>query len=207
MEKKIIIFDFDGTLVNSFEQAIRAFNSVSEKYNLKVVPVENLERLRNLSSRELFKEWKISFWKMPFVVRAVRKEFGQKIDKVKFFPEIENILMELKNRGYALLLLTSNSQENIDYFLKKNNVTAFDFVYGGCGLFSKSKFIRRILNRYNHKNSEVFSVGDETRDIEAAKKSGVKSVAVSWGFNSRKVLEKHQPDYLIDKPEELLKII
>ncbi|PIP27845.1 MAG: carotenoid oxygenase [Candidatus Moranbacteria bacterium CG23_combo_of_CG06-09_8_20_14_all_35_22] len=207
MENKIIIFDFDGTLVDSFWYAISAFNNISQKYNLKKVSPEEIPCLRDLSSLELLKEWQISFWKMPFVIRSARKEFGRQIDSVEFFPEVENILMELKKRGYSLSLLTSNSQENIDYFLKKHNLAVFDFVYGGCGLFSKSRFMRKILKKYDHKNSEVFGVGDETRDIEAAKKSGIKAVAVSWGFNSREILEKYQPDYLLDNLSELLKCV
>lgn len=207
LKKKIIIFDFDGTLVDSFGYVVEAFNSVSEKYNLKKVPTGELEVLRNLSSREFLKELNVSFWKIFFVVRAARKELGKQIDGVKLFVGIENVLAELKKRGYVLCVLTSNSQENIDYFFKKNNSAIFDGVYGGCGLFGKRRFMKKILKKYNCNASEAISVGDETRDIEAAKKCKIISVAVSWGFNSKNILEKFQPDFLVDRPEELLKII
>ncbi len=49
-------------------------------------------------------------------------------------------------------------------------------------------------------------MGDETRDIEAAKKSKIKIVAVTWGFNSSNVLAQHQPDFLIDIPQQLTEI-
>jgi phosphoglycolate phosphatase-like HAD superfamily hydrolase len=54
---------------------------------------------------------------------------------------------------------------------------------------------------------EVVYVGDETRDIEAAKKSQIKVIAVTWGFNSKQVLAAQNPDFLIDRPEELIKVI
>ncbi len=207
MKNKLIIFDFDGTLVDSFDCVVLAFNEVSRKYNLKAILASDGDRLRKLSSGDLLREGRVSFWKAPFVIRAVRKELGLKIDEVELFPEIKNILFKLKEEGYFLCLLTSNSKENVDYFLKKHNLAVFDFVYGGCGLFKKSKILRKILNKYEGNVDEVFSVGDEVRDIKAAKKAGIKSIAVSWGFNSREILEKNNPDYLIDTPEELTKII
>ncbi len=203
-QKKLIIFDFDGTIADSFQLAISAFNSISEKYGLKKVSMDELSRLRNLSSRELIGEWKVPFWKMPFVIRAARKEFGKQIDKVAPFPKVEAILLELKKRGYLFCLLTANSQDNVDHFLQKHGLTMFDWVYGGCGLFEKSKMMRKILQKFNCDADKALSVGDETRDIEAAKKCQISSVAVSYGFNARQILEKFQPDYLIDKPEELL---
>jgi HAD superfamily hydrolase (TIGR01549 family) len=203
-KKKLIIFDFDGTLVDSFSYAISAFNNISEKYGLKKVPLDELGRLRDLSSRELIREWQVPFWKMPFVIRAARKEFGKQLDNVNLFPKMETTLLELKKRGYALCLLSANSQENVDHFLQKHALNMFDLVYGGCGLFEKSRMMRKILKKFNYTASQVLSVGDETRDIEAAKKCQIICVAVSYGFNGRKVLEKFQPDYIINNPEELL---
>ncbi|MFA5962195.1 MAG: HAD hydrolase-like protein [Parcubacteria group bacterium] len=205
-KKKLIIFDFDGTLVDSFQLAIAAFNSISKRYGLKKVPLDELDRLRNLSSRELIAKWNVPFWKMPFVIRAARKEFGTQIDKVELFPKMETTLLELKKRGYALCLLTANSQVNVDYFLQKHNLNMFDWVYGGCGLFEKSKVMRKILQKFNCEASEALNVGDETRDIEAAKKCQIPSVAVSYGFNAKQILQKFQPDFLIDRPEDLLTI-
>jgi phosphoglycolate phosphatase len=205
-KKKIIIFDFDGTLVDSFRLAISAFNGIAERYGLKKVSLDELDRLRNLSSRELISQWDVSFWKMPFVIRAARKEFGKQIDEVALFPKMEIILSELKKRGYILCLLTANSQNNVDHFLQRHNLGMFDWVYGGCGLFEKSKLMRKILQKFDCGASEALSIGDETRDIEAAKKCQISSVAVSYGFNARPILEKFQPDYLIDSPEELLTI-
>lgn len=54
---------------------------------------------------------------------------------------------------------------------------------------------------------EVIYVGDETRDVEAAKKVGVKVIAVTWGINSEKILRKQNPDYLIVKPKELIEVL
>lgn len=208
MRNKIIIFDFDGTIADGLYCVIGVFRSISGKYGLKKMSTAEMEKLiKTTSSAEFFKELNLSFWKAPFAIRAARKELSRQMDKIKIFSEIENVLAKLKKRGHILCILTSNSQENIDYFLKKNNLTVFDFAYGGCGLFGKSRFMKKILKKYNCNTSEAVSIGDETRDIEAAKKCNITSVAVSWGFNSRNILEKYQPDYLIDNPEDLLEIL
>jgi phosphoglycolate phosphatase len=57
---------------------------------------------------------------------------------------------------------------------------------------------------YSLASDECVYVGDETRDVEAARKAGMRSAAVTWGFNSRELLEKSRPDFLIDRPGELL---
>jgi phosphoglycolate phosphatase-like HAD superfamily hydrolase len=59
----------------------------------------------------------------------------------------------------------------------------------------------------NLSSEEVIYVGDETRDIEASKKINIKVIAVSWGFNSGEVLAKHNPDFLIHKPSELIEVL
>lgn len=63
------------------------------------------------------------------------------------------------------------------------------------------------MNKLFVNREQVIYVGDETRDIDSAKKAGVKGIAVSWGFNSKKVLAKHHPDALIEHPQELIDIL
>ena len=83
----------------------------------------------------------------------------------------------------------------------------FDFIYAGTTLFGKHKIIKRLLKEKQLLSHEVMYIGDETRDINSAKKSQVKSVGVPWGFNSGEALAKHQPDFLINSPYELMKIL
>ena len=70
---------------------------------------------------------------------------------------------------------------------------------------SKVLKIRWIKKKYPSR--EIIYIGDTGGDIIESRKAGVKNIGVSWGFNSYKVLKKHRPDYLIRKPEELLKIL
>lgn len=82
----------------------------------------------------------------------------------------------------------------------------FDFVDGGARILGKGRRLRSILQRYRLKPSEVFYVGDEMRDIRAARQVGMQSIAVTWGFNTPTALQSFQPDFLIDHPSQLWEI-
>ncbi|MGL4623235.1 MAG: HAD hydrolase-like protein, partial [Chroococcidiopsis sp.] len=117
-------------------------------------------------------------------------------------------LLELRKRVDKVGILSSNSKDNIFAFLELNDMDyLFDFIYTEAALFSKSRVIKKILKQEKIAPSESVYVGDETRDIEAAKRSKVTAIAVSWGFNSAAALEQYQPDFLIHQPAELITAI
>jgi phosphoglycolate phosphatase len=108
----------------------------------------------------------------------------------------------LNKRGYRLGILTSNSSNNVKSFLRRNNLEYFDFIHSESNLFGKDKVLKRLKVRLNN----LVYVGDETRDVEAGKKCGVKVVAVTWGLSTKEPLFKSRPDWLISDPNELLTI-
>ena len=81
----------------------------------------------------------------------------------------------------------------------------FDAIVGGVSLFKKAGELKKIKKQYSIDHNDIVYVGDETRDIIAAKKVGVRSVAVSWGYNSESALKDLQPDILVKTPEQLAK--
>jgi len=119
-------------------------------------------------------------------------------------PEVLNLL---KEEGYKLGIITSAPKESVDKFLEKNGLNLFDFIYSEGNIFGKDKVMTNIMKEKNLNPKQVFYVGDETRDIEAAKRAGIKTIAVTWGFNNEKILLKESPDHLIKKPADLLEIL
>lgn len=83
----------------------------------------------------------------------------------------------------------------------------FDFVYSGRNIFGKDIVIGRLLENHKIEKTSAIYVGDETRDIEAAKKLGIPIVAVSWGFNARKILAAKKPNGIVDDPNNLLECL
>lgn len=80
-------------------------------------------------------------------------------------------------------------------------------IYGGVGVFGKGPALRQLLRDQNFDVTQAVYVGDELRDVEAAKSIGMRVVAVSWGFASRQNLEAAKPTGLADNPEELMRIL
>ncbi len=206
MNKKMIIFDFDGTIADSISFIFETANILAEKAGVKKLNTEELNLLRTKSPMEIIKTLKIPLYKIPFLLRDGRRLMHEKMEKIKFVDGMEEVLIELKSRGYRLGILSSNSKENIVKFLKKHRMEIFDFVHSELNLFGKDGALTRIIKENNLNKDEVLYVGDEVRDIESCLKIGLEVVAVTWGFNSRKILQEYHPQHIIDKPEELLMI-
>lgn len=205
---KVIIFDFDGTIADSFNAVLAITNRLAAEFGYIPVPPEDVKRLRNLSSREIVREANVSVFKLPFLLRRLRKELNREIQFLQPIPGIKEALLLLKQQGHQLGIVTSNSQENVQAFLAAQGLAeVFDFVSSGLTLFGKGKIIQRVLRQYHLDPAMVLYVGDETRDIEAARRIRIRVISVSWGFNSAAALAALTPDFLIDHPKELVEVV
>lgn len=208
MSKKVIIFDFDGTLADTLDAFLVITNRLALEFGYPITTPEQLTQLRNLGSREIIQQSGIPIFKIPFFLKKVREYFQESILSLNTIPEIKEALMQLKNDGHCLGILTSNSEENVMLFLKKHGMQdLFTFIHSETSLFGKDKSLRKFMIKNNFFPEEVIYVGDETRDIEASKKIKIKVIAVGWGFNSGEVLAKHNPDFLIVHPSELIEVL
>ena len=205
---KVVLFDFDGTIADTYNAIARITNQLSSKFGYKALKEEELLLLKNLSSREIVKLSEISVFKIPFLVRRVRTELSKEIAELSPIQGISSVLFELKARGYILGIVTSNNKENVEIFLRKNKLNLlFSYIYSSTSIFGKHRVIERAIRSNKLNKPDVIYVGDETRDIRSSRKSGIGIAAVSWGFNSAEILQEYEPDFLVNTPTELLKAI
>ncbi len=208
MTAKVILFDFDGTIADTYQAIANITNQLSTEFGYKALDSEELLLIKNLSSREIVQRSEISLFKLPFLVRRVRLELSKEIAELAPICDIDRALLNLKNQGYVLGIVTSNHQENVDIFLAKNKLNhLFRYIYSSTGIFGKHRVINQAIREHGLNKSEVIYVGDETRDIRSARKSRIPVIAVSWGFNAAQILAEYQPDYVVNNPSELLEAI
>ncbi len=178
-----------------------------DEFNFRKINSNEIDSLRDLTSRELIRYLKIPFYKIPTVLRCARKYMRNEMIKLSSFMNLLETLQSLHNMNVTLGILTSNSLENVTAWLECNKIQHFfKFIHIESSYFGKKRILQKIIKAYGIDKSQVFYIGDETRDIDAAKECDVYSIAVTWGFNSEKILLQHQPHYIARKPEDILTI-
>jgi phosphoglycolate phosphatase-like HAD superfamily hydrolase len=201
-----IVFDFDGTIADTLNFQIDLYNTLAKKEGFMQINSDNLDLVKSKGMREVVKMAKIPMYKFPGMINQLRNQLARKINQAPLVGGIEEMLFALK-KNYQLGILTSNRKDIVEGYLKDKKLDVFDFVYSALNMFGKDKVIKKMLKEQDLRAEEVLYIGDEVRDIEACQKCGLPIVAVSWGFNNRQALEDHGPDYLIDRPAELLEIL
>ncbi|MGO4183459.1 HAD-IA family hydrolase [Paenibacillus sp. MCAF9] len=207
---KHIIFDFDGTLVDSTSEIMMVYNELAVKYNFKKVNHEEYKLLNHLSLKERFKALNVPMYKF-LLIRKIGKEFKERykqhLNSILFIDQMREVVNALQNKGYKIAIITSNSAANVSDFLHTQNFKRIHEVRSSNGLFGKHQTLKKYL-KDNHLNREdVIYIGDETRDIIACKKCEIDVIAVSWGLDTKESLLGEDPNYLVDQPHEIRGIL
>lgn len=206
MKKTTIIFDFDGTIADSIPFILKAAHELAKKYDFTPPPEEEIDSFKDKPPMEIIKRLKIPLYKVPFLIVEGQQLLHKYMKNVGYVKGMRKVLESLHTKGYTLGLLTSNSKENVEIFLHKQDLRVFDFVYSERSLFGKAPVLEKMMRKFSLKKEEVMYVGDEVRDVDACKKAHVDVVSVTWGFSSKPILKEHGPNHIVDKPEELLKL-
>jgi len=207
-----IIFDFDGTIADTLPFSFKKFLEIAHLLKIDdLTDKEIIKEIRSKSYQELLNgSFKRAWLKLPYVVKMIKNmqiELEKEIPNIKFFPGVKKLLYNLRKDGYKLAIISSNRIENIDKFIKHNDLDIFDFVHGKTDLFGKAGYLGKFLDDFDLDSSEVIYVGDEIRDVEACKKVGIKIIGVTWGLHTPEALQKAGVDYIVKKPSEVFKII
>lgn len=203
---ELILFDFDGTLADTLEISHGILNDLAAEFRFRPLPIEELEIARAMGTREFIRHLGISSWRVPKIAKRGLQLLNERIDSVDPIAGMPEVLSELHGRGHRIGILTSNSESNVSAFLSRHNLPYFHFVRTSSKLFGKGRQMKKILRQENVTPSRTLYVGDETRDIEAAKETGLRMAAVAWGYNSATTLRSLDPDHLLHSPAELLQL-
>jgi phosphoglycolate phosphatase len=202
-----MIFDFDGTIADTFHAVIATLNQLADEFGYRKAAPDELAILTSLGLRELADRVGLAWHRLPALAVRVRQEMARNMPSISPCEGVPSALRELRARGVRTGILTSNKRDNVDSFLAHHPELVFDFVNAGSGLFSKERRLRRLLAAQRLTLAQTCYVGDEVRDVEAARGLGMRAVAVTWGFSSPELLAASQPDHLIASPAELLSLV
>ncbi|KUF31762.1 MULTISPECIES: HAD-IA family hydrolase [Lysinibacillus] len=204
---KHIIFDFDGTLADSTAVFASAWNTLAQKYKFKGIELKEIDTLKKLSISERSKLFDFPMYKLPMILPQFYKLYRQSLNDVHLFDGMKEVLMEIDKRGYKIIIISSNSKENILAFLKMNGIHCVADVLCSNRIFGKDKVMKKFLKDSNVNSADVLYIGDEQRDIVACKKAGVPIVWVEWGYDAIEVVQNENPEYKVATPQEILEII
>jgi phosphoglycolate phosphatase len=203
MKYSLIIFDFDGTLADTFPWFARVINKVADKYKFKKVSENDHELLRGLGAREIFKYLGIPLWKTPMIGKYISSLLSQDIHKISLFDGIDGLLKSLSMKNVTIAVLSTNSFTNISAVLGSENTALIDHFECGVSALGKRAKLRKILKKSRIPPSETIFIGDEIRDCEAANKAGVAFGAVSWGYTRIDSLESCKPTEVFTSVDQI----
>jgi len=209
MSTKVVVFDFDGTIADTLEAARKILNEMSVVYGFKSIAADEVEMMRHYTLKKLIKHLGISKLQVPKLLHQGLKELKSRIDTLKLIDGMQEAVEAIAaSEQYELGILTSNSRDNVEDFLKRHGmIEKFHFISSTSKLTGKHKYMRSICKTFSMDPSHMLYVGDEIRDVKAAKKAGVPIVAVGWGFNSKDALAEFEPEHMVDTPAQLVELL
>lgn len=202
MPYSLAIFDLDGTLADSFPWFLRNVNDVADHFGFRRVADGDIESLRHAGSREIIKRLEVPVWKLPMIARHMRRMKAGHLDGIPLFPGAETMLRSLRDGGLTLALVSSDHEANARRQLGEA-AALFSHFDCGASLFGKAKKFHRVVKRAGVTPAQAISIGDEVRDIEAARAAGVACGAVMWGYAAPNALRGLKPDLVFERMEDV----
>ncbi|HET7230381.1 MAG TPA: HAD hydrolase-like protein [Longimicrobium sp.] len=204
MPYKLVIFDFDGTLADSFGWFVGVMNQVADRFRFKRVEPHDVDLLRNHEARHIIGHLGVPMWKMPLVARDFRARMNRDIGSIAPFPGVGEMLERLANGGVALALVTSNSAENARRVLGERHFGLFRHVECGAAVLGKRPRLRKVLRAARTAPADALCIGDEIRDLHASRAEGIPFGAVTWGYTNADALRALSPEVMFDTMDEIV---
>ncbi len=206
VRRRVVIFDFDGTLADSIGWFFGIVNDVAQRYDFRQMTAEQLEELRRKPPQDILNALGIPKWKLPAIGMHIQALAAQNIGQIKLFEWVGDLLLDLKSNGMTIAVVSSNSSANIQLILGPY-ASLVDHYETGASLFGKSAKFRRVLKALKAEPNEAVSVGDEVRDVDAAHRAGVASIGVAWGASHDEALVAARVTQLVATPNQLRDIL
>jgi phosphoglycolate phosphatase len=202
MSYALVIFDLDGTLADSFPWFLTVVNGVAREHHFREILDGEIERLRRASSRAILNHLEVPLWKVPAVARRMRVLKREQIETISLFPGVPTMLQALRDAGLSLALVSSDNEDNAR---RQLGASAGLFSHFDCGasLFGKTAKFKRVMRHARVAPARTIAIGDELRDLEAARAAGIAFGAVTWGYAAAEALVARKPAWVFERLDDI----
>ncbi|MDQ8022583.1 MAG: HAD hydrolase-like protein [Moraxellaceae bacterium] len=189
---RVVAFDFDGTLADTFPFFMKVFNTLADAHGFRRVGHDEAEALRGRDARDIMKHVGLPLWKFPRVALQFKAMMAAEIDGIALFDGVGDMLKALEAHGVTLAIVSSNSEANVRRVLGEH-ATRIAHYACGASLLGKRQHLRELRRLGPWRAAETLYVGDELRDAEAAQAEGMAFGAVAWGYTRFEALRATSP--------------
>jgi phosphoglycolate phosphatase len=200
---QLAVFDFDGTLADSFPVFVHLFNSLAAKHHYLPVTDERIAALRRCGAREVMAALGIRRWRLPFIIADYRRLAIRHHEVPPVFPQMAECLRRIAAAGVQLAIVTTNSRDNVVRSLGEETVALFARLECKVSLFAKHRPLLRVARRLGVPPGQSIYFGDQSADGHAARRAGMAFGAVAWGYGSPEVLAEEGADCLLKQPSDI----
>lgn len=209
---KIVLFDLDGTLLNTIADLAAAANHALETLGFPRRAENECVQFVGNGVTKLLERALPEGAKTPVNVESMREEFlkyydAHLWDATFVYPGISELLEALQARGIMLAVASNKYQSATERLVKHffPQIKFFDILgqREGFPIKPDPDIVYEILLSAGAQKQDVLYVGDSDVDMQTAKNAGVRVCAVTWGFCPREVLQSHHPDFMTDNPSDI----
>lgn len=200
---KLAIFDFDGTLADSAVWLRGVVGEVADRFGFRVPTEADYAAFRGQDGSAIMRHLGVPAWKLPRIAAHMRVLAARDAGQIRLFPGAGETLRRLHAGGVALAVVSSNAEANVRRVLGPEHAALIGRYECGAALFGKAARFRRVLLRCGVAPADALCIGDEVRDVKAARDAGIAFGAVSWGYAAPEVLRAHGAAVVFGTVEEI----
>ena len=205
-EIKLVIFDYDGVLFDTFDLVYSLVKAECDKYCK--IPIKTKKEFHDLYKGNFYKTIKLHGLEDNHIEKMIQESI-KKLKQVQE-PPFEGVpeMLEKISGGSRLAVVSSNFKKVMEANLERENILKyFDNIEGADKIVSKVEKIKALIEKFKLDGSEVLFITDTAGDIKEGKAAGVKTMAVTWGYFTKQELQAEKPDYIVDKPMEIVEAL
>lgn len=212
--KPLIIFDLDGTLVDTPSGIVKAFIAGLDSMGITFTDTQAIRATIGMPLEKAFSQLlaiPVDDVQVSLAVRQYQAAFREIVlpqARALVFPGVVDGLSALKNRGYGLAVATSKVFTSAQALLEAANLWSFFDLVVGADMVTHPKphpeMGLLVMSRLGNSPENSVMVGDTTHDLLMAKQAGIHAIGVTWGIHDRKTLLTAQPGWIVDSFDDVV---